>query len=296
MLKHRRPIFLQVSGRLGNQLFQIAFAHKLASLYDRKVQLVTDSIHYPSSSSEDLITAKYECAHILPAKNIEIIGVLLRFLDKVNTTKFASISQKILQFLRIHRQLDSHEPGRKIIGTPILVSGFYINKEYVEELESLLFNEIEELVNYKCLNSKIDLELASLGNYQMMHIRRGDYIGNKANFGLLTPSYYLNQRINLPLVISLENESDIEGFKDTLKPDLILTKENSTVWETLKAMSLSRDLVMSNSTFSWWGGFLAVNNGGVARLPNPFFNSAEDVTRHFMYKLFSSVDSSFGND
>jgi hypothetical protein len=296
MLKHRRPIFLQVSGRLGNQLFQIAFAHRLAHLYNRKIQLVTDSIHYPLVSNSDLISIEYQCAHILPAKNVEIVGKIVRIFDKLNTTKFAPISQKILQVMRVHRQLDSHEKGPGIIGIPLLITGFYINKEHVEEIEKELFDEIEQIVNQETKNSQVIPKLLQLGDYQMMHIRRGDYVNNKANFGLLSPKFYLDQKENLPLVLSIENESDVKGFRDLLKPALILTKENSTVWETLKAMSLSRDLVMSNSTFAWWGGFLAVNNGGVARLPDPFFDNTEDVTRHFNYRLFSAVESSFGNE
>jgi hypothetical protein len=295
MAKSKRPIYFQLSGRLGNQLFQLAYAHKLAQQFDRKILLITDSIHFPSTPGFDLVSAEYNCDHVLKPRQINAIGHLVRFLDKLNASKLAPYAKTLTPYFGIHRQLDSHRAVAEIRGVPWLFTGFYINAEIVERNEFLLYDEITNLLENICRDSEVLGKIKNLGEFQMMHVRRGDYLNNIADFGILSPSYYLSQRNELPLVLALENIEDLDNLQQELKPTLILTKENSSAWETLSAMSQASDIVMSNSTFSWWGGFLATNNGGIARLPSPYFKRNSNVDKFFKYRLFSEVESDFVN-
>lgn len=293
MLNSNRPIYFQLSGRLGNQLFQLAFAHQLAKQFDRKIQFFTDSIHYPDFNGSDLFSVNFTCKHVLSPIRMNHLGQFIRVLDKINSLGLSRFMKRITSSLGVHRQLDSHISDTPLLRAPWLVTGFYIDKAYVELNEEILHEEISFLIEHECRNSNLFEELASLGEYQVMHIRRGDYVNNPADFGILTTDYYELQRNDLPLILTLENEEDLQELQSLLKPRIILTKENSTVWETLLAMSQASDIVMSNSTFAWWGGFLSTNNGGIARMPTPFFKRSENVDRFFTYKYFSEIGSNF---
>lgn len=289
-------MYFQMSGRLGNQLFQLAFAHTLAKRFDRKIVLITDSIHFPNAPGSDIVSAEFHCDHVIAPRPMNFVGHIVRVLDKLNVGRMAPFFKALTPYFGIHRQLDSHVAGADIRGIPWLFTGFYIDTKIVESNESILYDEIANLLENLCSDSELLQKIKDLGDFQMMHVRRGDYVNNSADFGILSPAYYLSQKVELPLVLALENIEDLDNLQEVLNPAIIMTKENSNAWETLFVMSQASDLVMSNSTFSWWGGFLATNNGGIARMPSPYFQRNSNVDRFFTYKLFSEIESDFVNE
>jgi hypothetical protein len=296
MFRKKRIIHLQLAGRLGNQLFQLAYAHELARMFDCEIQPFFDAHHRSSEETSDLVTGNYFCKHVRPARAMNRFGMLITLFDKLGVYFNRNHISFLLSHLRIHRQVDSHLPGPKLQGKPWLVTGFYIDQKYAAINEETLVTEILEFARGKCIASKNLEKIKTLGAYQIMHIRRGDFVNNGANFGLLSLEYYLSNRTKTSLVLAIENQSEVSKFAEILNPDVILTKENSTVWETLLAFSAASDVVISNSTYAWWGGFLASCNGNVVRIPEPFYLNQDSVNRYFRYKYFSPIKGIFSND
>ena len=296
MFRNQKIIYLQLSGRLGNQLFQLSYAHELARMFSCEVQPFFDSFHRPTSETSDLVTGGFQCAHVRPAIESNWMGNIVRLCDKLGVYFNRYRISSLVSFLGIHRQVDSHFPGPVFRRQPWLVTGFFIDQKYANKHQEVVASEITSLLKSHCIGSSVMQKIENLGEYQMMHIRRGDFVNNGANFGLLSLNYYLSNRTDHPLVVAIENEIEVSNFATALKPDIILTKENSTVWETLLAISKANDVVLSNSTFAWWGGFLASLNGSVVRFPVPFYLHQDNLNKYLNFRYFSPVQSLFDND
>ncbi len=114
-----------------------------------------------------------------------------------------------------------------------------------------------------------------------MHVRRGDYIGN--NFHpIVDMEYYkkgldLISRKNKIDCVYLFDRDDIEWCKHNFKFDYptvyVEADINSdvSVAETLILMSNCKHFVLANSSFSWWGAWLAENSDKMVIAPQKWF-------------------------
>jgi hypothetical protein len=132
-----------------------------------------------------------------------------------------------------------------------------------------------------------------------VHFRGGDFYKNQNKYGVLRSDYYLSAlnivdpfREKLLTVVT----DDVENAKATLKtlnPDMVLGPNHLNEWETLKLMSCGGTLITSNSTFSWWGGRLALAGGAQVYIPRPWLNDpktgVQDAFEHPEFKLISSI-------
>jgi hypothetical protein len=289
----RKTTHLQLSGRLGNQLFELSFAHELSSATNTRVQLFFDRYHFPHGFSDDLIAMRYNCNHVSSPTENNLLGGVLVALDKLNSLKKFQTYRKLLPKIGIYRQLDSHIAGPSKLGKPFLVSGFFIDKKYPEKFASQILPEIESILEETFNTCSLRESVLQLGKFQLMHIRRGDFVNNQADFGLLSEDYYEKLRSELPLILAIESDGDLGDFKKRLKPELIISRTNASAWETLAIMSKASDLVLSNSTFSWWGGFFALQKKARVRIGEPFYKNRQEIDAYLLCDGFEKVKSEF---
>jgi len=122
-----------------------------------------------------------------------------------------------------------------------------------------------------------------------VHIRRGDYLANSRTHGLLSSEYFRNS-INLLFDINKPGNSTqrIFVFSDDidLAYKLIVDTgirasyfyvDNSRLSdeESLILMSKPKNIVISNSTYSWWGAWLGDQQKNVIA-PEKWFKNLED--------------------
>jgi len=115
----------QLSGRLGNQLFQWAFAHQLALNYSQKVTLFTDKYHIPNPK-DDLSSWPLNCEHLNHLENNDIFGKLLIIQDKLNSKLSLSSINTLFATLGTLRTFDSYAIPSLPTKQPRLVSGFLL--------------------------------------------------------------------------------------------------------------------------------------------------------------------------
>jgi hypothetical protein len=284
---------LQLSGRLGNQLFQFAYAHEMYRIFQSPVQLVYDNFHRDKNERFDLVSENLNCKKVLAPIEDNNLGTLVKMLDKIGRHSNKQIQKHLQSMLSMSRQLDSHNFNFIFKKEPRFITGFYINKDYVLKNESEIISDIQPTLSHKFSQVSQLIEKKALEQFQMMHIRRGDYQKNPDLYGLLKVDYYRNLREEMPLILAVENENDCAEFIEVLKPDLVLSKDNSDAWQTLAVMQQAKNLVISNSTFAWWGGFFAANNGGTVTMPVPFYKSSHNSDKFLNYDLFTSEFSDF---
>lgn len=276
----------QLSGRLGNQLFEWAFAHKLTFTYDKPVILFHDRFHL-SKPGDDLTVPSYTCGHRVRVGQANSIGLLLKILDYFS--KNIRYTENFTKKMGILRSNNSFLFPKLTRSRPRVVSGFCINKLAVEEFEMALEEDLQQILD------SVDFLLPNDLHYQVIHVRKGDFLTTDTSYGVLTPDYYLKNLVSEK--ISVVVTDDVDGAPEIvskIQPKYIFTPKNSTAWETLKIMQLSDRLLMANSTLSWWGGFLASMRGSQVISPNPFYlNFDETMNGLVQAKYFQPSQSEF---
>lgn len=274
----------QLSGRLGNQLFEWAFAHKLAFHYDAPVTLFHDRFHL-SNPGDDLTSPGYICDHQVRVSQANTTGLILKILDY--SSNYIRDIANYTKRLGILRSNNSFLLPNLTKSRPKVISGFCINKLVVEEFEAELEEDLCQILENVVLLLPSDL------NYQVIHIRKGDYLTTDTSYGVLTADYYLR---NLgPEKISVVVTDDMDGAPEVvskIQPNYVFTPKNSTAWETLKIMQHSNRLIMANSTLSWWGGFLAARRGSHVISPNPFYSSMDEKTNGLLQAKYFRLSKS----
>jgi hypothetical protein len=130
------------------------------------------------------------------------------------------------------------------------------------------------------------------GDYQVIHLRRGDYLGTP--FGVLDFSYYKKLlRKDLPLVICSDDSSQISKYCDFFHTQYVFTPLNSSAWEALTIISRAKSVLSSNSTLSWWGAAIANKNSYEVFLPEPWLESLAVPTENFLLTGMTKSKSLF---
>jgi hypothetical protein len=112
-----------------------------------------------------------------------------------------------------------------------------------------------------------------------VHVRRGDYASNPtttAVHGLCSPGYY---RAALARLAAAEPGARVFVFSDDipwcratldLPADTVFVEGNPPEWD-IALMAACRHHVIANSSFGWWGAWLAAP-GGLTVAPEPWFD------------------------
>ena len=105
-----------------------------------------------------------------------------------------------------------------------------------------------------------------------LHIRRGDFLTNNANHNNLTLDYYataLSKFEDDRNVIIFSDDTEWCKQQELFSGDRFLVSESSNPYVDLCLMSMCSDFIIANSSFSWWGAWLA--NKGTVIAPEKWF-------------------------
>lgn len=236
------------AGGLGNQLFQAA--HVVAQ--SKK----TNSI--PIFSKDRYQTSKYT-DNIL--KNLKFSnGIKFDLTIKIENFNFEFIDPPVDKNVIFKGYFQSDK-------------NFYGFDEYIRELFQPP-NEFKEKIYLKYPEIKKDVT--------SIHVRRGDYLELSTVHPVITKEY-INEALKL-----LNNKNKIFVFsndKDWCVQNLEFehTIIQEIDYEELWIMSMCKDHIISNSTFSWWGSFLCKNPGKVIA-PHKWFGPQGEKNFQDIYR------------
>jgi hypothetical protein len=282
--------WLQLSGRLGNELFQWSYAHNLAISNSCKVNLFHDKYHQGSAVDIEFLSL-INCQHVRYVGHVDDLGFQLKILDwlgaySLRTSKFVG------QVYGWRRSLDAHTAILPPINN-LKHSGFFQNYRQVEAVSGIVVCELREILDSIQFQSRVDLP----NDFQFAHIRRGDLVSLNTIYGLLGKDWYRKCRdLSLPLVLSSDDVDACQDVITELKPEIILNSQNYSALETLAVMSRSKDIIMANSTLSWWGGYLASKNGARVHFPDPFYIGNYAITDALCMPDFERTSSVFNEN
>lgn len=234
-------ITVVIQGGLGNQLFQYAYGRALMELGK---DVVFDISFFETNT-------KYTKREYL--LNNFCIG------DVIKTVK-GHPSQNF--FTRLLNKIDVDRRVRyvpyNLRKDTYLADGYYVSEKYFSPIRNIILEEVS-LKEKRPLFLEWEKKIQEAKKPLMIHARRTDHVLNKT-FTLITEDYYKKA------ITHFDDDCDVFGFSDdalwlqSVFPDRKITMvsgNNLTDYEELMLMSLGKNFIIANSTYSWWGSWLS---------------------------------------
>ena len=276
-------IYIQSVGGLGNQLFQVAFAHNLIERYPKEEIIIFKDKYHGTERVNEIATVLKSCKHNIRIIRSNRLGLLLKVLDKTARHSDKS-SRSICYLLRI---LSDNESAFDQSRKGKIYRGYFQAPNLMESAVLITGDELSNTLE------NLKFEMPMKGNFSALHIRRGDFLENKETIGILSSRYY-SQKImgNSQLVIATDTYPLDETFKKSCHDALVLDPAKFSPLHTLAILSTSSVLAIANSTFSWWAGVLVKLKGNAVYGPTPWTKNANSESEIYWEK-FEWIDADY---
>lgn len=280
------------SDGLGNQLFQLAYAHHLGSLTGKTVGIIGEASAFHVSRPFQLDSILKNCKKVSlisgpQATRLRIVADRVKIASRKNLWlgRVYSLFYKVI--------LETKEYGSKNSLKPGIHVGYFQNQIFTSNSDCL-FDDIRTGLG---LTDELTDRLA-------IHIRGGDFRNLKSMFGLLDSSYYSRALESILATGAILNEmhvvtDDVELALEVTKPLKLKIKiygpEELGTLESFRFLASSKFLIVGNSTFAWWAARLAIESGGLAWKPNPWFLNYKDTNGSFDFPNMTNILSTFSD-
>lgn len=262
-------IICQLSGGLGNQLFQWSFAYNTSMLLN--LPLLFDQYFYRNQNKR-----KQQLSSI---PNLQYI----HFLDQLETSNnipqnIITVEEKfgyLLDITKIHIQNNS----------TYYFMGYWQSAEYfgaVQDSVVALLQPTELSTKYFISQYHLDTEY-TVG----MHIRRTDYLSSDG-FHVVQPIEYYQKALDLIgpydqlLIFSDDTNWCLENLQFDKQKIIV---HSYTDIENIWLMSLCHSNIIANSSFSWWGAYLNTSRNPKVIAPKQWYgNTDSSAWQHIYHK------------
>lgn len=260
-------ICTRLEGGLGNQLFQYAAGKALAVLHD--TDLIFDTGAFEGISSR-VTSRHFELGHFSVTGRIAHKGEI----QLLPIVRYAPWVFHWMSSWNLHQE-KSQNFDLNFFSAPdrTYLSGYWQSHRYFADVAEEVFQELSNTQPLSRRNEELSKEIAE-SNSVALHVRRGDYVSlpSAANYhGALPLDYYIRA---IETVQHLQAQPRFYVFSDDpiwcaahLPLGLFETRfvghnKGDDSWQDLILMSLCHHHIIANSSFSWWGAWLADQRWG----------------------------------
>ncbi|MCM1450208.1 MAG: alpha-1,2-fucosyltransferase [Clostridiales bacterium] len=281
---------VNITGGLGNQMFQYAFALALKNRYPNE-KILLDTQHYKTLFFKRYkginLHNGYEINNIFPNASLPIASPLQ--LAKISywipNYILSRIARKVLpirknEYIAPYSMNYSYDKRAFENNANCYYEGYWQCIKYMTAIKKNLIKTFSH-AKPNSYNQNLINEI-STRNSTGIHVRRGDYLNEPEFKGICGLDYYQKSITHIlkhnPDTTFYIFSNDLEWCKEKLIP---LTGENKVVFVTenkgamscwdMFLMTYCKNLIIANSSFSWWGAFLNENVESVIA-PYPWLN------------------------
>ena len=280
-----RTLYVLLHGGLGNQMFQLASAYGLARKQNRYLVALysNNQTMYPHQNSFQ------EYTHTI-FRNTPYIQATNQMFHDSALEVYSELGNVSMGFEYHPEIFDSETRKQK----DMILNGYFQNEQYFREYRQELLDEWK----HPLLAERLHETYPNLSKSYFFHIRRGDYLTNDL-YQIAWDEYYSRA---LNMIMELESETEnvqfyvfsndtqfcksYSVFVDYLekypgKITFTLIEELGAI-ESLFFMSLcGNGGIASNSSFSWWGGYLNPLARKMVILPKQWLTNGLDIDMTF---------------
>ena len=277
-------IITYLSGGIGNQMFEYAFGRYLS--YENNVSLKLDPYMLIDRSSNIKRYIKYPPRdYCLDVFNIEATIASFKEIPFFYRHWFKG---DLMVFLEQVRRKLLRNPGKETcfnfdeskmsLGPNIYLEGLWQSQKYFSKIEDIIRKDFTFKEKFSDNINLLKEEIFSCDSL-CIHVRRGDYVGNK-HHEVVNEEYYKNAIKKIEQFSKIDKiyvfSDDTVWCRDNLKfgyPTTFVSDEYTGKKSEghLYLMSQCKNFIIPNSTFSWWGAWLSKNENKIVIVPKSWF-------------------------
>ncbi len=235
-----------IAGRIGNNLFMIAHAYAKGLEYNKQVLLPRIHIDYNDEKMSENIFAK-------------------------------------LEYIEDYDRTGIWNPIVPLNTNHTLYSGYFQSEKYFEKYSEnikSLFGPTHDFIY------RIKLEIPQIFDNvcTVINIRRGDYLP-VADFHPVVNLEYINHCVALikdPGQFIIASD-DIPWCKEHIKIPEAIFIEGYKAYEQMWILSMCKNFIISNSSFSWWAAYLSRAEDKIVLAPETWFGPKGPSSWQDMY-------------
>jgi len=283
--KNNPRVLAEVVGGLGNQLFIYAAGAYLADKSGAELVLDISKVGVGAvDHGKMILNFQLDCEiNDYPSVTTKRFRLITRI-----SNKLASLSGRYRKLRdRLERRYTANSLGYESefanLSQARKISGYFQSYVYTDFVK----DNLKETLILKSPSDwfKKQEKLIKEVNPIVLHMRRGDYLAAKDDFGVLGVKYY---EAGVAILSTDYQNRNLWIFTDS--PELIreeiaasklsnaivvIPPKGSNPNESMILMSRASDIVIGNSTYSWWAAYLASEKTNVIA-PEKWFRTLED--------------------
>lgn len=260
-------------GGLGNQLHQVCFAKYLEkNNFETIVNIDWFNkleIHNPNNQRKLNLNLEYFNLNIIDSESMS------KYYRYEKISELPLINRIYLS--RFNNYYKSHFGDSLNSELSYLKNrfiGYWQNPEFYSNQKEFLLSSLDK---HEDFNSEVPLQKSS---NTLIHIRRGDYIEWNEE---LPNSYYIKA---IKEILKVDDKATFDIFTDSQDSDNDVFKYAENVYNdvnenpliTLNRMTKYRNFIIANSSFSFFGAFLASKESKKVFYPDPWFKSIQHIS------------------
>lgn len=269
-------IVVQLTGGLGNQMFQYAAGRRLALSQDLPLKIDTAALAREPDRAFGLGAFQLEVLH---ATSREIRSLrpdrgLRRFMRRITRTPIRNGAVVTEKHFHFDRSLLDHR------GEAYL-TGYWQSEKYFADIADTIRGDFALREEPSARFEQLREEIAGVCAVAL-HVRRGDYVHHpqiRKSHGALPLAYYreavdtLSRGVDSPhfFVFSDEPEWTAAHLQLDAPHTHVTGAPADAPHEDLHLMAHCAHHILSNSTFGWWGAWLRPTPGQVVIAPRRWF-------------------------
>ncbi len=298
----QNKVVAKIAGGLGNQLFQYAMGRAIA--IEKNIPLWLDISFFNNDVS-------YNRVYILNQFDIKADKILFEpYLDMKYLNRLVGLYKRIDKYKKKKHKIFLNEPNflddskasmeNYFAGGPchrfdsslisnvsnyIVLDGYWQSENYFKRIKNVLLEDLK-------ITAEIPEDIQSYGGYlessNAVAIGIRQYTDSEAssNHFKLTKDYYdkaisiIVKKIKNPhfFIFTLETQ----WAKDNIQTDFPVTiispnTSNEAAYQDLYLLSKCKHFIIANSTYHWWGAYLAQNEEKIVIAPSQGWGNSEPL-------------------
>lgn len=271
----RRAIAVLIGSGIGNQMFQYALGRCVSLHLQRPLILDTSLLFLDPGWGFDLRHFRLGQHRVRnwPLLPWRIRMKLLRVLASQGMEVVRWINEPGLQFSPEVLETDK----------PCVLNGYWQSERYFDSISDQLREDFMIATAQDARSAECQRRIRGVKSIGL-HVRRADYVTKPScnAFHGTCPKEYYDAALRL-ILPRLDRDVDLFVFSDDMQwareniqyalPTTYVDWNQDRSYEDIRLMSSCRALIMANSSFSWWAGWLNPNPDKLVVAPRQWYRA-----------------------